>query len=111
MTSLISIALFCVAFVAFVVVLALTLWVGVKVARLPGSFASMFGIALVTGLFGIVPWVGWIPALVWIGLVFCKVADADLWPHAIPIFLFSIFTTGAAQFGLVRFWHWVGVLS
>lgn len=111
MTVLLSIGLSLVALVAFVMVLTVTLWAGVKLAGLPGTFFSMFGIALVTGLFGMIPWVGWIPALVWIGLVFCKVADADLWPHAIPIFLVSILTTEATQFGLMRFWYWVGVLS
>jgi hypothetical protein len=65
------------------IISAVSLWCGMKLTKVQGTFLGMMLIAAVSGLCGLIPAVGAIVALIVMFFLISKFTDAQFWPDAV----------------------------
>lgn len=71
------------SFVVGTVFMAACLWIGARITRVDGTFATMLAIAAVSSLLLLLPLVGWLVALIVMFALINRWTDADIWPDAV----------------------------
>jgi hypothetical protein len=70
-------------FMILSLIVGTSLWVGLKITKVEGTFLGMIIIAAVTMLVGLIPGIGWILSLVALYFMLHKWTTAEFWPDAV----------------------------
>jgi len=70
-------------FVIVSLIMGTSLWIGMKITKVEGTFLAMLIIAAVTMLVGMIPGIGWILSLVALYFMLHKWTTAEFWPDSV----------------------------
>jgi len=70
-------------FVIVSLIMGTSLWVGMKITKVEGTFLAMLIIAAATMLVGLIPGVGWILSLIALYFMLHKWTSAEFWPDSV----------------------------
>lgn len=71
------------SFVILSLIVGTSLWVGLKITKVEGTFLGMLLIAAVTMLVDLIPGFGWILSLVALYFMLHKWTSAEFWPDSV----------------------------
>ena len=70
-------------FIVLSLIMGTSLWAGMKVTKVEGTFVAMLIIAAVTMLVAMIPGFGWILSLIALYFMLHKWTSAEFWPDAV----------------------------
>lgn len=70
-------------FVIMSLVVGTSLWVGLKITKVEGTFPGMLLIAAVTMLVDLIPGIGWLLSLIALYFMLHKWTSAEFWPDSV----------------------------
>lgn len=76
-----------ISFAVGALIMAACLWAGMRLTGVGGTFAAMLAVAAIASALQLIPYVGWLIALVVMLSLISRWTDAPVWPDAVLMVL------------------------